>query len=58
MTLLTVKYAPPWVPFKKYAKHGRAMMDQLVNKPFEYVKREMVRSSFEWFCYVVYYDTY
>ena len=38
-----VKHLPSWFPFHQEAKKGRRMIDELVTKPYEHVKREMVR---------------
>ena len=37
-----MRYLPSWLPFHRAAKKGRDMIDELVTKPFEHVKREMV----------------
>ncbi len=37
-----VKYLPSWVSFQREARKGRDMIESLVAKPFEHVKREMV----------------
>ncbi|KAH9846771.1 cytochrome P450, partial [Lenzites betulinus] len=36
-----MKHLPSWMPFHRYARNGRAMIEKLVNKPFERVIREM-----------------
>ena len=40
-----VKHLPSWLPFQKEAQKGREMIERLVSKPFEHVKREMVRQG-------------
>ncbi|KAL0959324.1 hypothetical protein HGRIS_014585 [Hohenbuehelia grisea] len=37
----SMKYLPSWVPFQREATKGRAMIENLVTKPLEHVKREM-----------------
>ncbi len=37
-----MKHLPSWLPFHQEAKKGRDMIDELVTKPYEHVKREMV----------------
>nr|VWP02507.1 Arg-6 protein [Ganoderma boninense] len=36
-----LKHLPSWLPFHQAAKKGRDMIDELVTKPYEHVKREM-----------------
>ncbi|KAI0704573.1 cytochrome P450 [Earliella scabrosa] len=36
-----LKYLPSWVPFQQSAQNGKAMIERLVTKPFERVKRDM-----------------
>ncbi|OCH84169.1 cytochrome P450 [Obba rivulosa] len=36
-----LKYAPSWVPFQRAAKHDRQVIHDLLNKPFDHVKKEM-----------------
>lgn len=43
---LTVKYVPDWFPgagFKRQAKKWRVLAMDMVEKPFEHTKRDMVR---------------
>lgn len=37
-----VKYLPSWVPFQKKAAHGKEMVDILVSRPLEHVKKTMM----------------
>lgn len=37
-----MKHLPSWLPFQKKARIGRAMIDKLVDRPFEHVQEEMV----------------
>ncbi|EED79605.1 predicted protein, partial [Postia placenta Mad-698-R] len=36
-----LKHLPSWVPFQREASTGREMIERLVSKPYEHVKREM-----------------
>ncbi|EKM50920.1 uncharacterized protein PHACADRAFT_151345 [Phanerochaete carnosa HHB-10118-sp] len=36
-----LKYSPSWVPFQKEAHAGREMIERLVTRPLEHVKKEM-----------------
>ncbi|EED84236.1 predicted protein, partial [Postia placenta Mad-698-R] len=40
-----LKHLPSWVPFQREASTGREMIERLVTKPFEHVKRAMVSGS-------------
>ncbi|EJF59311.1 cytochrome P450 [Dichomitus squalens LYAD-421 SS1] len=40
-----MKHLPSWVPFQQEAKQGREMIERLVTKPFEHVKREMAAGT-------------
>ncbi|KAH9950527.1 cytochrome P450 [Amylocystis lapponica] len=40
-----LKYAPSWVPFKREAIIGRAVLDEVMKKPLEHVKREMAMGT-------------
>lgn len=42
--LILVKYSPKWVPFQRFADHGRKMIEKMVTTPYERVKAELVRS--------------
>lgn len=37
-----MKYLPSWLPFQRKARFGKEMIEEMVIKPFEHVKREMV----------------
>lgn len=49
MRFIIVKYLPTWVPltqgFRSYGEKGRSMVQELITKPFELVKSQIVRSS-------------
>ncbi|OCH91968.1 cytochrome P450 [Obba rivulosa] len=36
-----LKYAPPWVPFRRIAAYGRQLVEEVLNRPFEHVKQEL-----------------
>ncbi|EMD35994.1 hypothetical protein CERSUDRAFT_52911 [Gelatoporia subvermispora B] len=36
-----LKYAPSWVPFQRVATYGRRLLDDVLDKPFKYVQKEM-----------------
>ncbi|THH21271.1 hypothetical protein EW146_g251 [Bondarzewia mesenterica] len=40
-----LKYLPSWVPFQRYAVKGKDMIESLVTRPFEHVKREMAKGT-------------
>lgn len=49
LTRSSVNYIPSWVPgvqFKKLGREWRVLIDQLFDKPFEMVKRQMVSIIF------------
>ena len=41
-TAQAVKHLPAWVPFRREAKKGYSMINRLVTKPYEHVKRDIV----------------
>ena len=48
MNFLLVKYVPEWFPgagFQRFAKASRKCANDLVNVPFEFVRRQMVRNQ-------------
>ncbi|OCH91964.1 cytochrome P450 [Obba rivulosa] len=40
-----LKYAPSWVPFQRTAAYGRQAVHDMLNKPFDYVKKEMASGT-------------
>ena len=46
-----LRYVPSWFPgasFKRFAEHYKPIVDKMIDRPFDAVKKEMVRSSWEW----------
>lgn len=39
-----VRHLPSWLPFQKYGRLGKAQIYRFVTRPFEYVKKQIVKS--------------
>lgn len=42
-----LRYVPSWFPgasFKRFAEHYKPIVDKMIDRPFDAVKKEMVRS--------------
>lgn len=40
-----LKYAPPWFPFHREAKIGKALVDEVVARPYNHVRHEMAAGT-------------
>ena len=58
MISLVVKYVPEWVPgagFQRQAREWKALMDQVNDVPYHFVKNQMVSHSELWSLFSTYF---